>query len=480
VVPAGAAAEPPLDSDVQRLHFRYGPITVAAGQNLILVGPVTIEKPLYDGYAIRIKPDLVRSDGTVPDVDQLHLHHAVFLNLSRPDPTDPSLPGERFFGVGEEKTIARAPPGYGYRVRADDVWALNHMIHNQTTATETVYVTYDVDFVPADSELGRTLKPAHPLWIDVENGRAYPVFDVKRGSGGDDRRFTYPREAVQPYGSGPARNVWELPAGGTLIGTVGHLHPGGLWTDLKLQRGERRTRLFRSRAKYFDPNGPVSWDLAMTATRPAWRVGVRKGDRLRVDVTYETKRASWYESMGLNLAWISWGERGPNPFRERIRGTRGRVTHGHLPENDNYGGEPQELTDPSTLPDGKTIDNRVGIEAFQYVPSGFGIAGSLANPPTVPVGEQLSFENLDSAAAGTMHSVTACRPPCTRSTGISYPLANGPVDFDSANLGFGPQGFTAAANRSSWQTPRDLEPGTYTYFCRIHPFMRGAFRVTPG
>jgi plastocyanin len=29
----------------------------------------------------------------------------------------------------------------------------------------------------------------------------------------------------------------------------------------------------------------------------------------------------------------------------------------------------------------------------------------------------------------------------------------------------------------TWKTPRDLGPGTYTYFCRVHPFMRGAFRV---
>jgi plastocyanin len=28
-------------------------------------------------------------------------------------------------------------------------------------------------------------------------------------------------------------------------------------------------------------------------------------------------------------------------------------------------------------------------------------------------------------------------------------------------------------------TPTDLDPGTYTYFCRIHPFMRGDFRVLP-
>ena len=49
--------------------------------------------------------------------------------------------------------------------------------------------------------------------------------------------------------------------------------------------------------------------------------------------------------------------------------------------------------------------------------------------------------------------------------------------FDSGNLGFGPAGATAAANRATWRTPRNLAPGTYTYFCKIHPFMRGAFRV---
>ena len=65
----------------------------------------------------------------------------------------------------------------------------------------------------------------------------------------------------------------------------------------------------------------------------------------------------------------------------------------------------------------------------------------------------------------------------TGSTGISYPLANGDVDFDSGQLGYGPQGYTPAAQRADWFTPSNLPPGTYTYFCRVHPFMRGVFRV---
>jgi len=29
------------------------------------------------------------------------------------------------------------------------------------------------------------------------------------------------------------------------------------------------------------------------------------------------------------------------------------------------------------------------------------------------------------------------------------------------------------------KTPKSLDPGKYTYFCRVHPFMRGAFEVKP-
>jgi plastocyanin len=29
----------------------------------------------------------------------------------------------------------------------------------------------------------------------------------------------------------------------------------------------------------------------------------------------------------------------------------------------------------------------------------------------------------------------------------------------------------------TWSTPKNLPPGTYTFYCRIHPFMRGVFRI---
>src|SRR5437763_10099939 len=88
----------PLGAQIQHLHFRYGPLQVLPGQNLIMLGPVTIEKPAYDGYMVGFRPNLVKEDGTVPPVDQVHLHHGVWLDVSA------NGRESRFAASGEEKT----------------------------------------------------------------------------------------------------------------------------------------------------------------------------------------------------------------------------------------------------------------------------------------------------------------------------------------------------------------------------------------
>src|SRR5437763_7752417 len=40
----------------QRLKFAFGPIVVKPGQNDVLVQPITIEKPMQDGYITRFRP----------------------------------------------------------------------------------------------------------------------------------------------------------------------------------------------------------------------------------------------------------------------------------------------------------------------------------------------------------------------------------------------------------------------------------------
>jgi plastocyanin len=451
----------PAAASAETLSYRFGPIQVGPGQNTIELEPNQL-KPPVDGWITGFKPNLTYADGEVPRVDVVHLHHGVWVSNFQP-----------LFAAGEEKTRFQAPAGYGWRYRTSDQWLMNHMIHNLTPDPATVYIDYELQFVRADAPDAAGMKDLRTVWLDVRPLQFYPVFDVPRGAGGRDGRYTYPDEARL---RGYKANRWVVQEDGVLVGTAGHLHPGGLWTDLHLERDGKRVRLFRSRAKYFEPAGAVSWDVAMEATPPGWRVGVKRGDVLSVSATYDSRRASWYEAMGIMPVAFHAGGVGPDPFVTEVD-VRGQVTHGHLDENRNHGGAISGLRDPRRLlsapvPAGGTV----AISGFVYGRGDLLRTGSRGRPPAVRRGRSLRFVNRD-ARRGIQHSITSCRAPCNRTTGIAYPLADGPVRFDSGNLGFGPAGMTAAANRDSWKTPRNLRPGTYTYFCRVHPFMRGAFRV---
>ena len=496
-----AAPATPAAEGVEHLSYRVGPLHITPGQNRIAYRAVT-EKPPVDGWIVGIKPDLVYADGSVPKTNLVMFHHGVWINLSRADSTAPGVP-ERFFATGEEKTRLRLPPGFGYRYRASDTWFLNHMVHNLTSQPMELYVSYDIDFIPDGSPAAEGLRPVRPVWMDVQNRTTYPVFDVHRGSGGADGRFSYPGEAENPYPNGLARNLWQVDRDGVLVTTAGHIHTGGLWNDLWLRRtgaryagpncASRRTaaqlrrcrrrapsvrgnraHLFRSIAKYWEPRGPVSWDVSMTATPANWRVAVKKGDILETSATYESKRASWYESMGIMVVYMADGAGGRNPYRTKVD-RRGRITHGHLPENNVHGGGPSNLADARRLPAGVLPGGSIGIDDFTYGAGDLRQSAPYNRPPTVKRGKSLTFElSGDDASQEIWHSITSCAPPCNGATGIAYPIPDGRFQFDSGQLG----DHTPAVGRRTWETPKNLPAGTYTYFCRIHPSMRGAFRVT--
>jgi len=286
--------------------------------------------------------------------------------------------------------------------------------------------------------------------------------------------------------------VWTVDQDQTIIATAGHLHPGGLHNDLYVTRAGATTpkanrkpgttdtaRLWRSDAVYYEPAGAVSWDVSMTATPLDYRVSLKQGDVLSTTVTYDTKDASWYESMGIMVVWTA-PTKGIDPFKAKVP-TKAVLTHGHLAENDNHGGGYDAgLADPSTLtgvaaPTVSSIPT-IDITNFEYEPGDLDYATQI---PTVPAGTGLRFRNLDAPSSygyGIWHTITTCSLPCNLSTGIAYPLSDASVQLDSGQLGnYGPP----TAGRRTWTTPTDLSPGDYSYFCRVHPFMRGAFRVTP-
>lgn len=579
-----------LEGGGQRIEFRCGPIDVTPGQNRI-EWPTMLEgahRPSEDGWITRLKPDLVDcSSGTCAPLrsDEVMFHHAVWLNETRRDASAPKeirgLFPQRFFGAGEEKTTLELPEGYGYRYEASDRWTLNHMLHSLVDRSYELYIQYTVDFFPHDSEASPGMTEAEPLWLDVQNGSAYPVFDVWRGQG-KGGRFTYPDDAApDPYENSLYQdrlNRWTVDRHGYLLWTAGHVHSGGLWTDLDLIRNGaeyrgpdcgpkarqvgklrgkmaklkrniaqakrdgasgveinqlnrrlaklkaakvraaqslrgcrtarprvngNRVELFRSNAKYFDRPGrkakPTSWDMAMYNTTPDWRPQLRPGDRLELTTTYETRLGSWYESMGINFLFMARcnpeeGEScGENPYRTR-QDNRKRLNHGPLPENNYHGGKVVPgAPDPGKLPANEVdldqpllVGNWAGDGSWGYQASDFFRQEVVA----IRQGERPTFELADSDKDEEIwHSITSCKAPCNRSTGISYPIPDGRFRFDSGQLstfrgspGASPTRPTnGGVGRESWDTldTEKMDPDTYTFFCRIHPSMRGALRILP-
>jgi plastocyanin len=537
-LPASAGAKtkvlsPASYPDTTTYSCRTDAIPIHPGQNLNLVGATktcpnaeVVRGPggtgvfspgsTAEGYVTRFKPSIVEikpgGELVTPSVWDLHLHHVVWI---APD-------GGPTFASGEEKTIATLPQGYGLRVGGDATWGLNYMIHNLTAAGgRQVYVTWTIDWVPVDSPSGAGIQPGEIEWLDVAGRpQIYPVFDAERGFDADgDGKYVFPNEVPDdPAAAGfeerrkisPARE-WTVPDGGaTLVSGAGHLHPGGLHVDLEVARdgpdagevdGDRRSevkKLFRSDAHYYDQAGAVSWDVSMEATRRGWRIELKGGDTVSIDATYDVKRASWYESMGILPLFVA-GAGDPaakDPFEDRKAVKKmyekgGILTHGRLPENiDRPAREELGLDDPRELSiqPSSVASSGIQIDDFLSSPGGYtarsGFPSAPMRPPAIEPGDAVTFTSLD--ALPTMpqteqawHTVTSCKPPCNRGPGIGYPLAGGPIKFDSGQLGFG-KGTSSEVTTGSnvYTTPPLTKPGkTYTYFCRIHPFMRGSIRV---
>ena len=448
------------------------PATVNPGANIIRLNGTNLF-PQEPGYITRFDPELVYTDGTVPGVDVVHLHHAVWIVNFSPQ-----------FAAGEEKTISQMPQGFGWRSLPTDHWLVNDMLHDLVAQAHNVYIVWRIDFVPDSSPAAASIKPVTTRWMDVAGQKFYPVFDAlrKMDPGGN---YTFPDEATGAARDdiGPAHE-WTAPGPRTLIGSAGHLHPGGLNTQLTVTRGAQTNTIFTSNAHYFEPAGAVSWDVSMGATPGAsWRVKLQTGDKLSVHATYDTKRADWYEVMGIMPVAVYNGADvgGLDAMSQNIPQNE-VLTHGHLHENDNHGGGPTALPEALKLPGFPTSSAQINIKGFSYL--GDSPGGFTRNPPTILPGQTLNFKNYDAnPATNAFHTITDCREPCNLSTGIAYPVADGPVSFDSGELGFNKQGGASsfvsapAADRDTWTLPTDIKPGTYTYFCRIHPFMRGSFRV---
>ena len=164
---------------------------------------------------------------------------------------------------------------------------------------------------------------------------------------------------------------------------------------------------------------------------------MKAGDTLRVTATYDTSRASWYESMGIMVVWMADGTDGRRSRSRRNVDDAGRAHPRPPPRERQPRWRPTRAVrrpgDAARWPPRRPI---VDIRDFVYA------SGDMERARPDPHGEggPVAHASTTSTRRSTTASGTRSRPArrrATASTGIAYPLADADVTFDSGELGLG-------------------------------------------
>lgn len=483
----------------EELTLYYGPYTVPPGVD---ANRFDLNLPLRRGMVVSIEPGLrLAQDGGEPSHQAAHIHHAHWLGLSPGNEMDNYTGGmtKWMFGNGDEETKADSRPRsaaepngpiYGGYIGPTDPGPVIFMIHNKTAQPMVAYIILEIAFVHGTIEELNAIsrRPYHDM-IGTIFGRTYSVpRDPKSRDGTYETAEDDPRGVIE----------WVSPIEGTIVGMGSHLHPGGLSTTIENYGSKERpcpdrgggyggTVLLDSDV-IWRHDVPFSEDFQIEVTHPAWRAPIHEGDRLRVSGTYENRRHAWYYVMTFGGLFVDEaqpprgrckpylvGKAAKDPKVEVTAGVPNRPWGHH--ETDAICGKrfgagrcqrPAKPYEPGMRTDQVTIAN------FQYQPGDLSLSGQMGAPVQVPRGEALRFTNLDQSL-GIRHTVTTCRWPCNGPYVANYPLPDGA--WDSGTLGYDP--IDGGSPSPVATTPPDLRVGRYSYFCRIHPWMRGAFEVTP-
>jgi plastocyanin len=202
---------------VQTLSFTAPPITVTRYE--VARGVQLAPSPKVDGYVVGMSAEVVDVLGNPVAIQDVMLHHVVFAKLGAPDYTCSRIEdysgmpapfqAQRFYAEGEENFSLVLPDGYGYPNRGQDAWGLLYMLMNHHPHSMIVRLRYTVRYVTDEP-----LTAVKPVWLDIKNCRADPVFNVA-GTG--------------KLGSTVARTAeFRMPEGGRFVAGGGHLHGGGV------------------------------------------------------------------------------------------------------------------------------------------------------------------------------------------------------------------------------------------------------------
>jgi hypothetical protein len=290
ILPGRAAAS------AETVVLETSPITVTAFE--VARGVRLAASPKVDGYVVGMSAEVVDVLGNPVPLQDVMLHHVVFLKVGVPDYScagivdysgnASNLRAERFYAEGEENSALALPPGYGYPNRGQDTWGLLYMLMNHHSHSLVVKIRYTVRYVT-----GEPLTAVKPVWLDVKNCRADPVFNV---AGTGEAGATVSRTAD-----------FRMPEGGRFVAAGGHLHGGGVSLDVSntncgsLFASYPTWGLTEPRPVLHEP-GP----MRMTGFSDLAGRSVRAGDTLRLTATYDNSRPH-VRVMGIMILYLAPG-----------------------------------------------------------------------------------------------------------------------------------------------------------------------------
>ena len=184
-------------------------------------------------HRLQAEPDL-RRRRRVPRVDVIHLHHGVWLINGAAD-----VRGRR--GEDRDPRARAATAGATGRATVGDE---PHDPQPHADADRRLHHLRPRVRPRRRRPQAAGMQEVRTMWLDVMGVQAYPVFDVHRGAGGRDGRYTYPRESKQPgVHAQPLRACrrtacWSAPPGTCTPAACGP-------TSCSSAAG-KRVRLFRS------------------------------------------------------------------------------------------------------------------------------------------------------------------------------------------------------------------------------------------
>jgi hypothetical protein len=533
----GLLPEPP--GTVLSTAMLYGPFAVPPGWDLTRV---SLDVRLNTGFVTSLAYRLVDPvTGAEPDAMDAHIHHALWFKAAQETGDFLFGTGEERTRLDFDARSAAQPDGphYGLSTDRGQPSVLVLMLHNKTPNTRVLSIMLDVTFVFGTAWQIRHAETCRPpllggggcaagaVFHDVSGQLFGAVFDVPREAGGDGV-FVYPTDATEPpftpalpaapfttsferyqdilTGGRILDLTWVADANATAIHAAGHVHPNGLATvlvnlgpagsgceaDLDAD-GFPGTTLLRSDKLDRVPGVHASEEYQMGVTQPGWRAPVRLGDRISQLGLYANRDAATYGAMTF-VAFHYDRAQAPPPRTGPCDTAPVLLAGGGDPAagvpNRAFQGAPMPVCGVPGQPacDRPWTDRGPGLEVpavtiadFTYAPGDQHLVGQLGAPARVHEGQALQFVNLDGAAV-VRHSVTSCRWPCNGPYVANYPVADG--TFDSGlmgNVDLSDRGSVPPDEGDDvlWASPAGLAAGMYSYYCRIHPWMRGAFEVVP-